>query len=57
MATINLYCNTLRSLFKKAVEWNMIAVNPTANLKPLKVNKEAHDVYTKEQVMMLLQAA
>lgn len=48
--------NTLKSVFAKAVEWEVIKQNPMKNVKNPKVKKEKRDIefYDKDQLKILL---
>lgn len=54
--TIRKHHVLLKSLFTKAVQWNMLSYNPAARVEPPKATHTIKEVYTQEQLGLFLQA-
>lgn len=44
----------IRSILEKAVQWQMIAINPASRIQPPKVTKREVDFYSDEEIKLLL---
>lgn len=55
--TVNAAISTLRAMFGKAIDWNMVAANPCERVDRIAERQRAVRVYTPEQVSAIMAAA
>ncbi len=55
-ATFNREFNTIKNMFRKAVEWGHLRENPTQTVKWIKVGQQGFRFLSREEISLLLQA-